>query len=196
MLVKNLMLKTIVEEQVLKYGRPLFYHGATDMNLSGKNGIHIGSKMAATQALQAKIGVPATGVWDGTRVYGETLLAGKKTLENKNFILGYDPVIYFNAMADVPEYDYYPDEREKKATYFSSDYVIPLDCKPIVFKVIIIGDMMNTFETPLSDLEANNLMYNLIKKGDSDKGIYYINEYEDFGSISAVVPNGSFLKII
>lgn len=131
----------ITEQLIFKDGYPLFYHGTTNKNLSGKTGIHVGTKMAATQALQAKIGVPAKGEWDGTREYGKTLLAGKNTLKKLNYILGYDPIMNFNATEDVPEENYYPGDRKKRATYFSTDKLIPLDCKPIIFPVIIIGEM-------------------------------------------------------
>ena len=57
----------------------IFYHGTPD-TISGTRGIHVGTKLAATQALEARIGVPAEGSWDGTREYGKTLLAGKKRL--------------------------------------------------------------------------------------------------------------------
>jgi hypothetical protein len=39
-------------------------------------------------------------------------------------------------------------------------------------------------------------MYNDLKNNNNNKGYYYINEYEDENSISAVVPNGAFLKIV
>lgn len=188
--------KVFDEEQILHNGYPLFYHGATDKKLNGKNGIHIGTKMAATQALQAKIGVPAHGEWDGTRQYGKTLLAGKKTLEKMNYVMGYDPIINFNATEDVPENDYFPHQRKKKAHYFSSDKLIPLDSKPIVFQVMITGEMSNSYDNPITDKKANNIMYRNIKLGKANKGFYYTNIWEDENSISAVVPNGSFLKII
>ena len=188
--------KFLEEDEILKYGCPLFYHGTTDSDMKGKTGIHVGTKMAATLALQAKIGVPADGVWDGTREYGKTLLAGKKTLEKMNYVIGYDPIINFNATEDVPEDDYYPIQRKKRAVYFSTNELIPLDSKPIVFKVLIIGKMANSYDEPISDEKANQLMYNNLKHGNSKHGYYYINEWEDEKSISAVVPNSSFLKRI
>ena len=195
-LIQTTIYKYLDEQEILKYGYPLFYHGATDKNLNGKTGIHIGTKMAALQALQAKIGVPAKGEWDGTREYGKTLLAGKKTLKKMNYIIGYDPIINFNATNDVPEEDYYPTQRKKRATYFSSNELIPFNVKPIIFQVIIIGEMLNTYDEPYSDEMANKKMNHDLKLGIAKKGYYYINIWEDEGSISAVVPNGSFLKII
>jgi hypothetical protein len=173
----------------------IFYHGSTDKNMKGKNGIHIGTKLAATEALQAKIGVPVKGEWDGTREYGKTLLAGKKTLKEKNFIVAYDPIIFFNAMEDVPEEDYYPTKRKKRAVY-SDGTVIPFNSKPIVFKVIIIGEMSNTIDKPYSDSMANGIMNRQLNLENAKRGYYYINTYEDNGSISAVVPNKSFLQIL
>lgn len=195
-IINSSITKYIEEQDILKYGYPLFYHGTTDKNLVGKTGIHVGTKMAATQALQAKIGVPAKGEWDGTREYGKTLLAGKKTLEMMNYVIGYDPIINFNATEDVPEEDYYPLQRKKRATYFSSDELIPLNTKPIVFQLLIVGKMLNSYNKPFSDTKANDMMYKDIKLGNIKYGYYYLNEWEDEGSISAVVPNSSFLKIL
>lgn len=195
-LVETTIREYLNEQEIIKDGCPLFYHGTTDKSLSGKNGIHVGTKMAAIQALQAKIGVPAKGEWDGTREYGKTLLAGKKTLEKLNFILGYDPIMNFNATDDVPEEDYYPAQRKKRASYFSTNKLIPLDSKPIVFQVLIIGEMSNTYDNPYSDAMANGMMGRNLKLGNAKKGYYYKNEWEDENSISAVVPDGSFLKIV
>ena len=180
------------EQLILKNGYPLCYHGATNMKLSGKSGIHIGTKMSAKQALEAKIGVPAEGEWDGMREYGKALLAGKKTLRKLNYTVGYDPIMNFNATEDVPEEDYYPNQRKKRAVYFSTNTLIPLNVKPIVFRVLIIGEMLNTYDAPYTDKKANKLIPNKI----ADKGCYYTNIWEDEGSISAVVPNGTFLEIV
>jgi hypothetical protein len=96
----------------------------------------------------------------------------------------------------MPEDDYYPAERKNRAKYFSTNTLIPLDCKPTILKVIIIGKMDNTYDTPISDTKANNAITRDIKNGNNTKGYYYINKWEDETSISAVVPNKSFLKII
>ena len=193
----NIVKKNFLREQlILKDGHPLFYHGTTDRSLNGKSGIHIGTKMAATQALQAKIGVPAVGEWDGKREYGKTLLAGKKTLERKNYIIGYDPIMNFNATEDVPDDDYYPEQRKKRAVYFSSKDLIPFDSVPTIFQVVIIGDMSNTYEDPCSDEMANEMMGCKLKQGNAKQGYYYTNIWEDFDSVSAVVPDGSFLEIV
>ena len=170
----------------------IFYHGSTDKNLAGKKGIHIGTKLAATEALEARIGVPAKGEWDGTREYGKTLLAGTKTLaepRNKWKSTG------FNCCGDIPVEDYYSSDRKRKAKY-SDDSEIPIDCKPIVFPVKIIGRMSNDPYHPHNDTRANSLIIRGINKGNARSGFYYVNDGEDTGSISAVVPDKSFLQVI
>jgi hypothetical protein len=175
------------------FNSEIFYHGSTDNNLSGKNGIHIGTKLAATQALEARIGVPAEGEWDGTREYGKTLLAGKKSLETKpeNKWKGTG----FNCGKDVPDDDYLPIQRKERAKY-SDGTDIPFNCKPIIFPVKIIGKMTNTPYTPHSDSKANSLMIRNLKMNNAKSGYYYKNDGEDTGSISAVVPDKNFLEIV
>lgn len=173
-------------------GKGIFYHGSTDKNMSGNHGIHVGTKKAATQALEARIGVPAEGEWDGSREYEKTLLAGKKSLDkpkNKWKSTG------FNCGDDVPKDDYYPAQRDEKAEY-SDKTPIPLDSKPIVFKVEITGRMSNNVYHPHNDTTANSLMSRSLKRGNAKSGFYYVNDGEDSGSISAVVPNKSFLRIL
>lgn len=169
----------------------IFYHGSTDKNLDGKRGIHIGTKLACTEALEARIGVPADGEWDGTREYGKTLLAGKKTLslphnrwKNTGFNCG-----------NRPYEDYYPTDIEERATY-SDRTPIPFECKPCIFPVKIIGNMKNTYNSPCSDNKANSIMLRQLKLGNAKNGYYYINDAEDVGSISAVVPYKEFLEIL
>lgn len=173
----------------------VFWHGSTDMDFSGKKGIHVGTKLAATQALEARIGVPATGEWDGSRQYGDALLAGKRTLNNKEKERGYYCATGFNRGKDLPEDDYYPSDREEKAVY-SDGTIVPIDCRPIVFKVSIIGQMSNTTRTPHNDTKANSMMLRNLKLGNAKRGYYYINDGEDVGSISAVVPDGTFLRVL
>ena len=175
--------------------RGVFYHGTTDKNLAGKNGIHVGTAEAAKQALEARIGVPAEGGWDGTREYGKTLLAGKKSLatkpENKWKCTGFN----CGPGDTIPEEDYYPTERKDRAKY-SDGTPIPFDCKPIIFPVKIIGSMSNSINNPHSDITANSLMRRGLTKGNARNGFYYINDGEDSGSISAVVPDKTFLQIL
>lgn len=173
----------------------IFYHGSTDMHMHGKNGIHIGSKLAATQALQARIGIPAIGEWDGTREYGKTLLAGKNTIERKIEELGYYCDTGFNCGPDVPLNDYYPIQRSYRAVY-SDGSLISFNSKPIVFAVVIIGDMINSINRPYTDRRANSAILKDLRSGNAVGGYFYTNISEDEGSISAVVPNSSYLRII
>ncbi len=180
------------EELFENYKDTVFYHGTADNNLDGKNGIHIGSYLAAKQALEARIGVPAEGEWDGTKEYGKTLLAGKNTLrkfENSGIFCETG----FNCGKDVPVDDYYPTKRERRATY-SDRTQIPFDSKPIIFPVKITGSMSNSPYTPHEDFKANGLMKRSLTKGNARNGFYYTNIAEDSGSISAVVPNKTFLS--
>lgn len=182
------LLESVLNENLIQ-----FYHGSTDKNLAGKNGIHVGSKLAATQALQARIGVPAEGEWDGTREYGKTKMAGRKTLDRREKELGYYITTGYNTGPDLPEEDYYPEERDTKARY-SDGTVLDMSSKPIVFPVKIIGPMNNTVRTPKTDMMANSLMMRGLRKGNAKNGFYYINDAEDAGSISAVVPNKDWLS--
>lgn len=184
---------TKILEGILKENLIQFYHGSTDKNLAGKNGIHVGSKLAATQALQARIGVPAEGEWDGTREYGKTKMAGKKTLDRREKELGYYIKTGYNIGSDLPEEDYYPEERGTKASY-SDGTVIDMRSRPIVFPVNIKGPMNNTPRDPKTDQMANSLMMRGLRKGNAKNGFYYINDAEDAGSISAVVPNKDWLS--
>jgi hypothetical protein len=173
---------------------PEFWHGSTDRSFSGRNGIHIGSKKAATQALEARIGVPAEGEWDGSRVYGETLLCGKDSLRRRSKERGYGLATGYNAW-NVPESDYYPVDRADRATY-SDGTKVPLTCRPVVFRVRIVGSMTNTQWSPHSDAVANGLIRRSTRAGRARSGFYYVNMGEDPGSISAVVPDGSFLAVL
>ena len=186
-------------ETAKKYG---WWHGSTDKNFSGKRGIHIGTFKSATEALESRIGVPAEGSWDGTRIYKDTLLAGKKSLVRIAKERGYsfDNALQtgYNAGSpkeSVPENDYYPEERIERPVY-SDGTEIDLNSKPIVFQVRIIGSMTNTPRTPHSDSKANSLIRRGLTSGNAKRGFYYINDSEDRGSISAVVPDGSFLRIV
>jgi hypothetical protein len=160
----------------------------------GKKGIHVGTYDAAKQALEARIGVPAVGEWDGKRKYGETLLAGKNTLKNIYNSTGKYVSTGYNCGDDVIIEDYYPSERELPT--YSDGTKIDLNCYPIIFPVKIIGQMTNTINTPHSDITANSLIIRNLKLGNARRGYYYINDGEDVGSISAVVPSGKFLEII
>lgn len=176
----------------------IFHHGTPDKDSMsmGKKGIHVGTKKSATQALNARIGVPAEGEWDGTREYGQTLLAGKKTLNQKNKEFGYSCTTGYNCGADVPEEDYYPTQRPTSRATYSDGSPVPFHAKPAILQFSIVGKMTNTPNTPHSDTKANSMIIRNLKQNNAKSGYYYINDAEDEGSISAVVPNFSFLNII
>lgn len=181
------------ELEKLKKNPKVFWHGSPSGVLKGSAyGLHIGTYQAAKEALEARIGVPAEGEWDGTREYGKTKLAGKKTLsksENRNKATGY------NTGKDIPEEDYYPSERNYKAKY-SDGTELSETVMPNIQPVRIVGDMTNSPYTPHDDFKANGYMKAAITRGNAKRGYYYKNEGEDVGSISAVVPNSSHIEII
>lgn len=182
-----------VIRRVLQEGdEGVFYHGSTDRRFQGKKGIHVGTYLAAKQALEARIGVPAHGEWDGKREYGKTLLAGRSNMKLREKFGVYCQSGY-NCGNDVPDEDYYPIDRKERATY-SDGSVVPMDCHPIIFPVRIVGPMTNNIWHPLTDAQANSIMGKYLRMGKARRGYYYRNEGEDTGSISAVVPDGSFLK--
>lgn len=187
----------VIKESILEGvgEKNIFWHGSTDKNLKGKNGIHVGTKLAATQALESRIGVPSKGEWDGTRTYKDTLLAGKKRLREIEKERGYYVTTGYNVGRDVPEEDYYPSERNERASY-SDGTPIPLNSKPIVFPVKIVGRMTNSPMNPHGDMKANSMMMRNLRMGNAKSGYYYTNIGEDEGSISAVVPDASFLEIL
>lgn len=176
------------------YYDQIFYHGSTDKNFLGKKGIHIGTYKAAKEALEARIGIPVDGEWDGTREYGKTLLAGKNQLKEKEKH-GVFCGTGFNCGPYVPDENYYPSDRKDRAIY-SNSTPVSLDCKPIIFPVKIIGNITNSPNKPHTDEKANAMMLRNLKIGNAKSGYFYKNIGEDEGSISAVVPDKSFLKII
>jgi hypothetical protein len=152
------------------------YGGPTDT--PGTHGVHIGTREAARQALNARIGHRADGRdWDGSSEYGKTLLAGSNTLQK----LGRYPTGYSVGTGE----DHYPDP-ERSST--------PLHLKPAVFPVQISGRMTNTPQNPHEDFKANGMMAGQLKRGRAKSGYYYQNVGEDEGSVSAVVPGWSHLK--
>ena len=175
------------ERKNMKISNAIFWHGSASGDLAAARfGIHLGTYKAATEALEARIGIPAEGTWDGKRKYGETLLASKKRIEE----LG-KHVTGFNY--DAPENEnYYP---TGKATY-SNKEIISMDSRPSINPYIIIGPMTNTIQNPHNDTKANAMMRSLKERSRARRGFYYINEGEDAGSVSAVVPDESWLKKI
>lgn len=164
-----------------------WYHGSASGDLrGGKTGLHLGTFKAAKEALEATIGIPVEGEWDGTRKYGETLLCGKTTLKSRNiFPTGFN--------TDIPIDDFYPTiQLIRRWSSF-----ITLDMKPSIKKYKIVCKMTNTPNTAYSDAKANGMMKALIRKGvNVRRGFYYKNDSEDYGSISVVVKDGSCLKEI
>lgn len=184
------MIKLVpIIESISKNAPGVFWHGSPSGDLRGSyNGLHIGSYDAAKQALEARIGVPAAGEWDGRHEYGKSLLAGKKTLK-KIDPRGYNQTGY---NVDAPEEDYYP----RGDACYGDKSKIPLNVNPIIIPVRIVGKMTNTPQTAYDDRKANGYMSAQVKRGKAKSGFYYINDGEDAGSISAVVPNGTFIKVL
>jgi hypothetical protein len=173
-------LKHLIEEWI---DTNVWYHGSPSGDLrGGTSGLHLGTYNAAKEALEARIGIPSNGEWDGTREYGKTLLCGQATLKKRHiFPTGFN--------CDVPETDFYPTKSPGSASYLT------LTMKPFIKQYKIVCSMTNSPQTPYSDSKANGYMKGLLKKGIKlHRGFYYKNDGEDFGSISAVVPDGSCVK--
>jgi SPP1 gp7 family putative phage head morphogenesis protein len=186
--------KEFASSQFEKYKQDpgVFWHGTASGDLrGGPTGLHVGTYLAAEQALDATIGVPAEGFWDGTREYGKTLLAGQKRL------LEIDPRAFnrtgHNADSDVPQENYLPGARKTRAS-FSNKEEIPLTAIPNIFPLKIVGQMTNSRNAPHSDSVANGLMRRSRNQGTGRSGFFYTNIGEDEGSISAVVPNVNHIK--
>ena len=172
----------------LKQTPGVFWHGSPSGSLQGaKNGLHVGTFEAARQALNARIGIPAEGYWDGTREYGKTLIAGRKRIEQteRYGMSGYN--------ASPPDEDYYPTQVKHRAAYgsdWNSRTEVPFDVWPSILPYRIVGKMTNRPHSPHDDFKANGYMRAAQTKGVAKSGYYYQNKAEDSGSISAVVPNG------
>jgi len=174
----------LVNNKLAKQGA--YWHGTPSGSLQGGiSGLHVGTKQAAMEALEARIGIPADGKgWNGDREYEKTLLAGKNKINSGVF--GKYRLTGFNASA--PENDYYP---SKMPTVGNN---VPVDptWKPWLRPVLITGKMDSKVKT---DRSANQTMKKRIEKGKIDEGFYYVNEGEDYGSVSAVLPSGNFVKV-
>lgn len=171
----------------------IYYHGSPSGDLRGASwGLHIGTHQAAHEALTARIGYPVHGSWDGSREYGKTLLAGKKTLKERGiFPTGYN--------VHAPEHDYYPHQHKEGFPSYGGrrdEAKVAPEHKPTMLRVRIKGEMTNTHRTAHPDFKANGYMKAAIKKGNAKRGYYYKNDAEDAGSISAVVPHHSHLEIL
>jgi hypothetical protein len=167
----------------------IWWHGSVSGDLrGGKTGLHLGTKAAAEDALHARIGFPAEGSWDGTREYGETLLAGKKKIleRNKYGLTGRN--------VSAPDEDYYAHEHpEGPLKHWNGEEVDP-SSMPSIRPFKIKGPMTNSVYRPHDDWKANGYMQGALKRGNAKSGYFYKNEGEDVGSISAVVPNGGHLE--
>lgn len=192
--------KKALANSIRARGKPdgtVYWHGSPSGDLrGGKTGLHIGTRKAATQALEARIGVPAEGEWDGTRPYGTTKLAGQRTLAQLSLERGYDLRTGVNAgyRGSVPDDDYYPDPKSHTWPRFSDGTKLDENANPSVRPYKISGPMSNSRNTPYEDFKANGYMQAQKTKGTAKRGMYYTNVGEDSGSISAVVPNGDHLE--
>lgn len=176
------------EDPMEKAESNVFWHGTPSGDLrGGPQGLHVGTRKAAEEALHARIGYPAEGAWDGTREYGKTKLAGYKTLAAR----GVYPT-GFNS-SGLPDEDFYPSQMP---TFGDGTKMSPAH-KPDIFSVKIVGPMSNSTWAPHPDYKANGYMQGAIKRGTPKQGYYYRNVAEDEGSVSAVVPpGGNHLKRI
>lgn len=169
----------------LKKNPSIVWHGSGSGDLrGGSHGLHVGTFAAAKDALEARIGRPAEGEWDGTREYGKTLLAGAERMS--------DARTGFNV--DLPEKDFYPTEPPRISSTDARKSVIgEMSMKPSITPFRITGKMSNSPSNPHGDWAANGRMRGLISRGKAKSGYYYSNISEDAGSISAVLPNGGHL---
>lgn len=165
-----------------------WYHGSPNGEPNAQGPVHVGTERAARQALEARIGIPADGYgWHGQE-YGKTLLAGQDTLRKRGESSDMFGASGFNSQA--PQKDYFPTERTERAKFSNGDPV-PFEAKPAMHAYQITGSMSNSIAHPTSDTRANAMAGRL-----KNKGTYYMNEGEDSGYVSAVVPNRSFLEKI
>ena len=132
----------------------VWYHGSASGDLrGGLTGLHLGTFLAAKQALEASIGAPVEGEWDGTREYGKTLLCGKKSLKQKGI-----SETGFNC--EIPDEDFYPNNQPELRWLKYLTY----DMKPAIKKYKIICPMTNTISNPYHDWKANGYMKGLLKR--------------------------------
>jgi 8-oxo-dGTP diphosphatase len=154
----------------------VWYHGTPDERTwkrGGQRGLHAGTYEAARQALEATIGTPAEGEWDGTREYGRTPIVSNEKR------MGYATGLSWRDKGTP---------RHENAKYMSG-HPVPLDARPSIIPVRIAGPMHNSPENPMDDEEANNRILS-----SSHHGFYYHNVGEDAGSVSAVVPSASHFE--
>jgi hypothetical protein len=147
--------------------------------------VHVGTERAARIALEARIGTPADGYgWGGGKEYGKTLLAGQDTLRKMGQITDVFGASGYNSGA--PKQDYYPTERTDRAK-FSSGTPVDFNSRPAVRAYQITGKMGRV----TTDARANAMAKSL-----KQSGVFYRNEAEDSGHLSAVVPNKAWLTMV
>lgn len=175
------------------HGTP--YGGATDK--PGLTGVHVGTRHAAREALNARIGHRADGEdWSGSSEYGKTLLAGKESLRR----LGRHASGYSAGERDapLPDEDHYPrpysEMQAARRQTAAGGYAAPITARPTMYPVRIVGPMSNSPQRPHEDFKANGYMAGQIKRGTAKRGYFYTNIGEDTGSISATVPSHAHLK--
>lgn len=189
----------ITDKRTAPLRLPIWWHGSASGDLrGGQSGLHLGTKLAATQALESRIGTPADGMgWTGDTEYGKRLLAGTKTL-NKMGPYNETGIRAGSRDIDYPEEDHYAGDYFKQNPSEHPKYPdgtkMPLDVKPSVEPYYITGSMNNHPGAPYGDWKANGYMKGALKRGTARNGYYYENQGEDSGSISAVVPNGDHVK--
>jgi hypothetical protein len=174
----------------------VWYHGSPT-GFPGTTGpIHVGTQIAARQALEARIGVPADlQGWNGNREYGKTLLAGTDKLESieRGETPYYDKYPNSGYNVDAPKEDYYPTKMPTMG-WGAGATLMTSNMQPAVRAYQIAGPMGNRPDTPYSDTQANGLAKAQQTRGGGKHGFYYKNIGEDSGSISAVVPNRNHLS--
>lgn len=155
-----------------------FYHGTPDertFSTGGARGIHVGTYEAARQALEAHIGTPAEGDWDGSREYGKTPLVSNEKH------MGYATGLSYRDNGQP---------RHEHAKY-NDGTPVPHDARPSIFGVQITGPMADGVK---SDAVANAQIKRQISRGQAKRGYFYGNVGEDTGSVSAVVPSAEHLR--
>lgn len=156
-----------------------WFHGTPSGDLRGGHyGLHVGTEQAARDALNARIGKPAEGEWDGTRSYENTVLEGPH-----HHTLDRSTGTWSRVRAG-------PDHLPTGAPRYSDGTPMARDSIPEIIPLKITGPMTNTPHTPHEDFKANGYMAGQVKRGRAKSGYYYRNVSEDEGSISAVVPPG------
>lgn len=154
------------------------FHGSPSGDLRGGHyGLHLGTERAAHDALNARIGYPAEGHWDGTRIYGQTLLKG-----------------FHHVSMTTGERDTSADSYPSGKAVYSDGTPVALDSVPEITAYRLTGPMTNTPQRPHADYHANGYMTGQKKRGRAKSGYFYENVAEDEGSISAVVPDGSHVE--